>query len=246
MSTEIAKSMMLLATEYEFVFETDRIKIWMKALEPYGDDLVTRAVAAFMTDPIAGRFKPKLADIIGKCQLIQGGDGRPGDGEAWAIALQARDESATVIINADILGAWSAARPVFQSGDETGARMAFRDAYNRLVQKARTSGEPLKWIASLGTDAAQRESVIKTAVNAGLIAFDKQDVLLIGYDEGMPVDSKTHTENMAKLREQLAKLVDPAEKLANIAAAHVLAERGLVAQRKAELRDMAMSSDYRQ
>ncbi|MES2048882.1 MAG: hypothetical protein V4447_10805 [Pseudomonadota bacterium] len=238
MSNEaIAKSLMLLSTEYEFELTGDRIKIWMSALQPYGADLVKRGVEAFMLDPIAGRFKPKLADIIGKCQMAQGGDGRPGDGEAWAIALQARDEAATVIINPEILAAWGSARAVYDDGDDTGARMAFRDAYTRIVQQARVSGKPVTWHASLGTDSAQRESVVKAAVNAGLIEFDKKDVLLLGTDKGQAITPDKHAENMARLRAELEKLEDPFEKLANAAHERAQTERSRIAAAKNQTRE---------
>jgi hypothetical protein len=49
-------------------FSAAMLGIWWKALEPYSDELVTRAVWAHITDPEKGVYFPKPADIIGRCE----------------------------------------------------------------------------------------------------------------------------------------------------------------------------------
>lgn len=110
--------------------------------------------------------KLTLASIL---QRIQAADGRPGKDEAWSIALEAADESATVVMTAEILQAMTAAQPVLDQGDKIGARMAFMSAYERLVTLARAEAVPATWSVSLGFDPARRVTAIESAVRMQLI-----------------------------------------------------------------------------
>lgn len=87
--------------------------------------------------------------------------------EAWALALGAQDESATVVWTDEIAAAWNVALPILEEGDKVGARMAFIPAYERLVREAREAGRPAKWVASLGWDQQQREQALTAAVQQG-------------------------------------------------------------------------------
>lgn len=111
--------------------------------------------------------KLTLAAIL---QRIQASDGRPGKDEAWSIALEAADESATVVMTAEILQAMTAAQPVLDLGDKVGARMAFLSAYERLVTLARAEAMPATWSVSLGFDPARRVTAIESAVRMQLIS----------------------------------------------------------------------------
>jgi hypothetical protein len=107
-----------------------------------------------------------LAAII---ERLNGADGRPTANEAWAIALLGFDEAETIVTNEEIVAAMATARPIFRSGDEVGARMAFRDAYERNVEQARATGRAPAWYPSLGTDSNRREAAIHEAVERGRI-----------------------------------------------------------------------------
>lgn len=102
-----------------------------------------------------------LADII---ERITVADGRPTADEAWMNALQAEDESATVVWTEETAQAFAIARPALEIRDKIGARMAFKAAYDRLVQQAREDRQPAKWSASLGWDVEQRRRVLEAAV----------------------------------------------------------------------------------
>ena len=54
--------------------------------------------------------------------------------EAWGVVMASADESDTVIWTDQIAEAAGIARPILDAGDEVGARMAFRDAYERIVR----------------------------------------------------------------------------------------------------------------
>ena len=191
------------------------IDIWMDALRPYSLQQVTRALTAHVKK---SKFAPKPADII---EVINLQDGRPSSDEAWPIALKASDESATAVWTEEIEQAWFHCLPVFEQGDEVGARMTFRQFYDRLVSDARSQGIAVKWNVSLGHDPDLRKKALVQAETQGLIAHERIEHLLpapepegdgqhvaaiIGYDkkpEAPP--SADVAANIAKLRNVLAK-----------------------------------------
>lgn len=107
-----------------------------------------------------------LAAII---ERINEHDGRPASDEAWATAVRAEDENETVVWTDETRRAMSVARPLLELGDKVGARMAFRDAYQRFVNDARSDRVPVSWSASLGWDAERRREVLTDAVAYGLL-----------------------------------------------------------------------------
>jgi len=107
-----------------------------------------------------------LAAII---ERINEHDGRPASDEAWATAVRADDENETVVWTDETRRAMSVARPLLELGDKVGARMAFRDAYQRFVNDARADRVPVSWSASLGWDAERRREVLTDAVAYGLL-----------------------------------------------------------------------------
>jgi len=117
-------------------------------------------------------LKGKLT-ISAVIDRIDAGDGRPTGNEAWAIALMGFDESRTIVTNQEIGEAMSFARPIMNTGDTTAARMAFRDAYDRIVAKNRENKVSPGWFPSLGTDAGQRNDVIKEAISTGRLEAAK-------------------------------------------------------------------------
>lgn len=110
------------------------------------------------------RGRMALADILDR---IDSADGRPAADEAWMVALQAWDESATVVWTEETAQAFAIARPSLEIGDKVGARMAFKAAYDRLAQEARARKEPAHWSASLGWDVEARRIALEAAVLAG-------------------------------------------------------------------------------
>lgn len=88
-----------------------------------------------------------------------------GPNEAWALCP--RDEAATVVWTDEIQGAYGAAEPLLQEGDQIGARMAFLEAYKRAVGESRTAP---RWSVSLGHDVNGRRAVLERAVTLGRLA----------------------------------------------------------------------------
>lgn len=136
-------------------------------ISEYSDESILQALVRCRRE-LSGRLTQQ--SII---ERINQADGRPGANEAWGIALSAFDEAQTVVLNDEITEAMGAARPVMDSGDDVGARMAFRDAYERIVRNNRTSGAQPKWYPSLGHDPLLRVDAIKAAEERGLLTHSQ-------------------------------------------------------------------------
>lgn len=109
---------------------------------------------------VTGRLT--LAAIIDR---IQSADGMPGADEAWAI--MSRPEDDTIVITEEMAEAMQYARPLLATGDKTGARMAYKDAYSRLVNDSRDKGLKPKWFISIGHDKSGRAGPVAEGIRTG-------------------------------------------------------------------------------
>lgn len=141
-------------------------------LDAHGEESVLRALARCrreLSRPLtSGAVFERLAED----------DGRPGADEAWALALSAADDAETVVWNQEIQQALAAARPILDAGDKVGARMAFRDAYERIVRENRESRLVPEWSVSLGWDKARRKEAVEMAGRKGLLSSSQVAALL--------------------------------------------------------------------
>lgn len=103
-------------------------------------------------------------------ERVEEEDGRPGADEAWSIALSSADEAETVVWTEEMAQAYGVARPVLDARDKVGARMAFREAYERIVRDARAAGAPCRWTVSIGQDAERRAVALQAAVTLKRLA----------------------------------------------------------------------------
>ena len=211
--------------------------LFFQAVGRYPMHLVEKAVQAHLIDPDAGKFKTMIqpAHIVAQIEGAAAQDGRPEADEAWAIAMQADDEAVTVVWTDEIAAALAAARPVLARGDEVGARMAFKAAYNRQVAKARGEFRPVRWVASLGHDVEQRDQALQAAVRLGQLPAPHVAGLLPppAPDNGVP-DDEIAAANIRKLHEMLAKALTPAEKRRRAAEEASQAERDRLDALKAQ------------
>lgn len=161
-----------------------------------------------------------LADIL---ERIDTADGRPLADEAWATAILAMEESETFIWTLETQQAFAVARPLMEINDRVGARMAFHDAYARLVQEARARHVPVAWSPSLGWDVDRRREVLEIAVANGRLAAAYAQGLLPGPDrasaakavealtlaasDGVVVGDRDNAERTAA-RRALAQMLD--------------------------------------
>jgi len=135
-------------------------------LEPYG---VKRVLAGL--DLLRREFSGKITPAV-IIEKIQQADGRPGVGEAWALAVGAADDRSTVVWTPEIAQAWSQASALYEF-DKFGARKAFEEAYQRATRAAIAACRPVTWSASIGWDAQARDTALNDAVTAGRLTHDQ-------------------------------------------------------------------------
>ncbi|MDE4918364.1 hypothetical protein ACUXAV_000406 [Cupriavidus metallidurans] len=202
--------------------------LFFRAMAQFPLPMVRAAMDAHVRDPDRGQYAPKPADlmaqIVGKVQS----DGRPGADEAWAISLTSRDEAKTVVWTQEMAEAFEICRPVLEEGDEVGARMAFKDAYNRLVTEARRDGKPLTWNASLGWDLDSRQEALHLAVTRNQLPAPAVAALLPPPVTDDGYDSAKASQQLAEIRKMLASMGTAAERRQRAK------ERAAQAQRDAE------------
>lgn len=216
--------------------------LFFKALGQYSIEQFRVGLNGHCMDKQRGRFTPKPADIIEQIEGATGGDGRPSDDEAWAIALTSQDEADTVIWTTEIAEAYGIAQTVMATGDKVGARMAFKDAYSRLVTSARQSGHKVNWVASLGWDKTRQAEVLKKAVTAGLLPAPMATVLLPNYSQD-PQEATECPEGLKRVKEEMAKLVEKREQRAAEWEREKQEARDAEAERKRVLAEQAASME---
>lgn len=156
----------------------DMVRAWIRTLPDVPIEHVERALHYHARDA-EKPHPPTPAEVL---QIIREHTGGvwPAADEAWAVAVRAMDEDATVVWFEEMAEAWGAAQAVMLNGDEVGARMAFRDTYRRLVRQAQEQGRKPKAWASLGQDKGQRETAIQEAVSKGLLTAERAQAYLTG------------------------------------------------------------------
>lgn len=138
-----------------------------------------------------------IADVISRLN-----DGRPGVEEAWA--MLPKDEYTTAIWTVEMSQASAVIHDLIER-DEVAARMAFKEAYNRLCQDARDRGEPVSWSATLGWDKMGRESVLKAAVVAGRLSQEQVAIYLPPVDAQPLIASGDVQGRIKALADRLCK-----------------------------------------
>lgn len=104
-----------------------------------------------------------LADVLNRLD-----DGRPGPEEAWAMIPQ--DDGRSSVWTEEMQRAYGVACKLLAEDDAVGARMAFKEAYQREVQKARDEGVPVRWTATLGQDKGGRDQAKHDAAQRNRLA----------------------------------------------------------------------------
>lgn len=144
------------------------------------DDLMPyplRAVLAALTrcrKELTGRLT--LAAVL---ERLADYDGRPGAEEAWGmVAAALTDERESIVWSDEMAEASIPARELMSLGDKVGARMAFRESYERLVHEARDAGKSPRWTASAGTDPERRAAVLMRAVELGRLQAAQVSAML--------------------------------------------------------------------
>lgn len=137
--------------------------------------LMAADLATFPQDQLRTALTRTRMECTGKLTLklildqLDALQGRLASNEAWALALRAREERDTVVWNNEIADAWAVAAPMAAGRDLVGARMAFKDAYDRITQHARDTLKRPEPRIAVGWDNAQRIAVVTAAYNDGRI-----------------------------------------------------------------------------
>jgi len=168
--TELLDAVCGLLSRGSYIPSPTNSALWFRALQAHPIEVVRAGFDGHVKNPQRGRFVPTPADIIAQIEGLVENDGRPGVEEAWAMTVAGRDEAETIVWTQEMAQAWGVAKPVMDSGDEVGARMAFKQAYTRLVESSRRQRIQAVWSASLGFDSERRAAVIGAAVADGRLS----------------------------------------------------------------------------
>lgn len=115
-----------------------------------------RVIAALARCRAELKYKLTLGDIVERID-----DGRPAADEAWAQVSGGLDERATIVATDEALEALGEVRHL--ASDHNAVRMAFREAYKRIVTRNKGAGVSPSWVPSLGQDPEQRERALREA-----------------------------------------------------------------------------------
>lgn len=183
------------------------LRIWWAALANNEFLIVKEAFSRHIQDSKNGRFAPKPADIIGIIETLSQ-DQRLGADEAWA--LYPHNEQSSAVITNEMAEAMNVAQPLINEGDKIAARMAFKEAYARIVARNKSAGINPQWFASLGHDQQGREVALKQAVSLGRITSNHAENLL-------PVTYDTKVTNAISSMQLLTvtKMTDEERKIAH-------------------------------
>lgn len=147
-------------------------KLLLMDLADYDERAVLVALSKCRRE-LKGRLT--LAEIVTRID-----DGRPGPEEAWAVLPF--DEATSVVWTEEMSKAFWIAQPLIDQGEMVAARMAFKEAYLRLLAEAREQRRPAKCSVSLGHDKDGRQPVIAAAVEKGRITHEFALRLLPNYE----------------------------------------------------------------
>jgi hypothetical protein len=159
-------SMLMAATAevYGKSITPELLKTYWGVMEKYPIEQIEHAAKRHLE---LGRFFPTPAELIALIPQAQANQHIDAD-EAWSIVLASFDEAETVVMTQQMLEARAVAWSVWSSGDEIGARMAFKAAYKRLIA---TPEKPV-WRVVAGWDANRRLPAVEKAKQMGWLASD--------------------------------------------------------------------------
>ena len=156
------------AASYRQEIDQATTKIFWGMLEGYELRDVQQAVDKHLR---ASKFFPTIAELIEHIPNANAHE-HIGADEAWIIAKTAMNPNSSVCATDEILQAFDTVQAVYNHRDENPARMAFREAYNRIVK---ASGVRPRWFMSVGEDKAQAEAVALKAVQLGRLPTGAAD-----------------------------------------------------------------------
>ena len=154
--------------------DAELIADWLDEFAGYPIPLLD---AAFRQHRRESPYPPKPSDIYH--HLPNDELDRPGEEQAWGMLVRLlRDEGESGVITEEMRAGWLACSPIFQMGDEVGARKCFLETYRAAIQQSKTARMAPHWALSLGHDPERRKTAIQAAVSARRISADYARSLL--------------------------------------------------------------------
>jgi hypothetical protein len=180
------------------VFSHAAARVFVEELSRYPEHQVLASLSKCRREV---RGVMTLHDVISRLD-----DGRPGADEAWASIP--RDESGSVVWSEEMAQAFNVALPALQEGDQVSARMAFKEAYNRLVSAARSNAIPPVWSPSLGHDPKAREVALQDAVRLHRISISQARSAhpMIGIDHAPESDTQKRLAALEMARSAVKRI----------------------------------------
>ena len=196
--------------------DADVLRLWWGVLSLYSIEQVRNGLNRFVSNK-ENKYSVVPAHIV-EAIVQNNPDGRLGADEAWA--TYPRNEADSAVITDEMAEAMQVAYPLLQEGDKIGARMSFKEAYNRITEQNKTNNILPKWFPSLGHSKDGRQQVLEQAVKLGRITQDhalsllpapnNEDftnaVLKIKSTLAIANNEKITDEDRAKAKEEMAKL----------------------------------------
>jgi hypothetical protein len=144
---------------YDKELSFDALSIWWATMADLSIEDFRKAMIRHIT---TSPFFPKPADILKSFRK----DDKPGAEEAWS--MMPKNEYDSVVWTNEMAIAFGAALPLFNDGDPIGARMAFKEVYDRECSK----NNPTKWTPSFGMDRSGREAALQDAISLKRLSLE--------------------------------------------------------------------------
>lgn len=185
-------------------------------LNPAALMLMAEDLAEYPLDVVLNAIKRCRRELSGRLSLaaiierIQSADGMHGAEEAWA--LMSRPDSETVVITEQMSEAMQFARQLLNDGESVAARMAFKEAYTRIMQRARETNAKPRWFVSFGHDPQGRIQPVAEAVRSGKLQLDHA-LELMSPDARIEVLKLTGQNNHPLILEHRQALIEQSKPL---------------------------------
>jgi len=161
------------------------------------------------------RFAPTVADIMAIIDPAPSALHLSPD-EAWLIAKKSLNQDKAVCTTPEIMQAYDIMYDVYDKRDENPARMAFREAYSRILRES-ASQRP-RWFISQGNDKSLTAQVAEEAVRLGRLPAGSEAKYRIEaptttaleiiheYQERIGISGEVRQEPKFNRKEDLAKI----------------------------------------
>lgn len=195
-------------------------------LTPAAFDVMLEDLSAYNVQMVLNALNRCRRELTGRLTLaaiLQRMDcGLPTADEAFGLLAEAAKNEYLTVVVPEIaqIAMGQGAQSLLDLGDKTGARMAFRGAYERMVEEMRQRGGMGKWMVSAGLDKTQMETAINEAVKQGKLSKPQAMMLLPSDAAETRYELQTGTilslENKQKAQENIGRiLVTLASKMAD-------------------------------